>query len=392
MHRLRDHEGVVYTLHINPVHGEWLTGLSDLYELTWCTTWWRVANDRIAPLVGLPDLPALELPDAWPNVPRDISAKTPHVRRYAQGRALAWIDDDIDDRDAEALTRLKPDDRSPLAGTQRCVSALTLNVDPDVGLTEGHIERLRSWGELRLPGAMAQAALREERWQEMERTGGFLSASDIANLGQAVREGLVGVQRTGGVRYPAFQLVGAQDGVKVVPPAWDRLRELLAPAGWGDESLLLFVTAPNGYLEGRSPADEVQDHPADVTDALHYAATRAIPDFVHLGPSTSRALGNFLTFAHVATRLVERGRAAYDADEALRLAAGTILRRISAAIARVDDDFVASNPSVHWRQLVGMRDAIGTDPGTEDYDAIWNNLATDLPVEAAAVRRILRQP
>lgn len=67
-----------------------------------------------------------------------------------------------------------------------------------------------------------------------------------------------------------------------------------------------------------------------------------------------------------------------------------ILRRISAAIALLDDDFVAANPSVRWRQMVGMRDVIATEPGTEDYDAIWNSLETDLPVEAAEVRRILR--
>lgn len=391
VHKAQGPCGAEYTLHLNPEHGRWLTGLAELFELTWCTTWWRVANERIAPLVGLPDLPAVELPDVWSNVPLNFSAKTPHVRRYAQGRALAWIDDDIDDRDAEALTRLKPDDRSHLPGTQRCASALTLNVEPDIGLTESHIERLRAWGELRGAGAMAQAALREERWQTMERTGGFLSESDIASLSQPVRASLVGVQRPGGMRYPAFQLVGVE-AAKVVPPAWHRLRELLAPAAWGDESLLLWVSAPNAYLDGRSPADEIKDHPAEVTEALRYAVTRAIPDFLHLAPGTSRALGDFLTLAHTAARLVERGRAAYDADEAPRLAAETILRRISAAVSRVDDGFVESNPSVHWRQMVGMGNVIATGPGTEDYDAIWNTLETDLPQEAAEVRHILRHP
>ena len=282
VHQARSYRGTEYTLHLNPEHGRWLTGLAELFELTWCTTWWRVANERIAPPIGLPtDLPAVPLPDTWSNVPLDYAAKTPHVRRYAAGRALAWIDDDIDDRDAEALTRLKPDDRSHLAGTQRCASALTLNVDPDVGLTEGHIERLRKWGELRLPGAMAQAALREERWQEMERTGGFLSDSDIASLGQSVRAALIGVQRPGGMRYPGFQLVDAQDNTKVVAPAWDRLRELLAPAGWDDEFLILWTAANNAYLQGGSPAHEIQDHPDAVTDALRYAVDQAVPDFVH---------------------------------------------------------------------------------------------------------------
>jgi len=116
--------------------------------LTWCTTWWRVANERIAPLVGLPtDLPAVRLPAAWSNVPLDFSAKTPWVRRRANGRAAAWVDDYIDERDSAALTRaVAIDDRSHLGRTQPCVAALALNVDPDLGLTEHHIEMLRRWG------------------------------------------------------------------------------------------------------------------------------------------------------------------------------------------------------------------------------------------------------
>lgn len=82
-----------------------------------------------------------------------------------------------------------------------------------------------------------------------------------------------------------------QDDARVVPPAWSRLRELLAPAGWSVPDLLLWASAPNANLEGRSPADEINDHPDDVTDALRYAVTRAIPEVPHLAPLTLRDSG-----------------------------------------------------------------------------------------------------
>lgn len=148
-HRVQGPLVAEFLLHVNPVHGEWLIGLSELFDLTWCTTWWRVANQRIAPLVGLPTyLAAVPLPDAFSNVPPNYAAKTPWVRRHAHGRAVAWVDDDCDERDTEALIRvLGPDDRSHLAGTVACVAALALNVDPDIGLTADHVARLRAWGE-----------------------------------------------------------------------------------------------------------------------------------------------------------------------------------------------------------------------------------------------------
>lgn len=123
--------------------------LTDLYELTWCTTWWPVANERIAPLLGLPqDLPCVPLPTTWSEVPVAFSAKTAHVRRYASGRPIAWVDDDVDERDMQALTRaISPADTSVLAGTQPCRAALALNCDPDIGLTIEHAIRLREWAQ-----------------------------------------------------------------------------------------------------------------------------------------------------------------------------------------------------------------------------------------------------
>ncbi|SFA86972.1 hypothetical protein SAMN05192575_101939 [Nocardioides alpinus] len=126
-------------------------------------------------------------------------------------------------------------------------------------------------------GQAAQAALREEHWQEMERFGDFLTDEDLAALPQTIRDGLIGVRRPGGMRYPAFQIVNWGDGTKEVPPAWLQLVELLAPAGWNDEFLILWTSAPNAYLEGASPAQTIQSFPTEVTAELRYAAERAIP-------------------------------------------------------------------------------------------------------------------
>ncbi|MEV7431843.1 hypothetical protein AB0N29_19685 [Nocardioides sp. NPDC092400] len=135
-----------YELVLNPQHGQWLLDLAGLYDLTWATTWWTVANERIAPLLGLPPLPAVPLPAAFGNRPDHYSAKTPHVRRWARGRALAWIDDDIDERDAIALTKDWTGHRLEVMRADPPLAAvLTIGIDPTQGLQPGHISQLRLW-------------------------------------------------------------------------------------------------------------------------------------------------------------------------------------------------------------------------------------------------------
>lgn len=124
-----------------------------------------------------------------------------------------------------------------------------------------------------LPGEAAQAALREENWQEIERAGGMLSDDEVAALPPSVRDALLRVLRPEGMRFPRFQVI---DGA-TVPAAWLALRNLLAPAQWSEENLLMWTLSPNAYLEGNSPAQEIQAHPADATPRLRYAVDRAIP-------------------------------------------------------------------------------------------------------------------
>ena len=278
-HRVLDAREVEYTVYVDPRFGEWLNGLADRFELAWCTTWGAAANERVAPLLGLPtDLPVVPLPGTWTDVPVSHSAKTPYVRAWAAGRAVAWLDGNIDERDALVLKRKDSPD-----GSRPCIAALPLNVDHDIGLTEGHIETLRAW----LPGHEAQADLREENLQRMEATWGMLSAADVRSLtgraGDPASHGLLAVERPRGTVYPGFQLVAGEDGASRVPPAWIELRELLAPAGWSDANVLVWSAAVNGWLEGRTPAEEIRDHPDGVTSALRYAVERAIPEVCKRG-------------------------------------------------------------------------------------------------------------
>lgn len=140
------------------------------------------------------------------------------------------------------------------------------------------------------PGAMAQAALREENWRRIETTWGLLDANAVVALVGAKpgsgrtttanlrrRKRLLGVKRHGALRYPAFQFVEHKDK-HVVAPAWTEMVECLDAARWSDANLLIWAAAPNAYLDGRSPAIEVQDEPAHISAALHYAIDRAIPE------------------------------------------------------------------------------------------------------------------
>jgi uncharacterized protein with HEPN domain len=119
---------------------------------------------------------------------------------------------------------------------------------------------------------------------------------------------------------------------------------------------------------------------------------RAEADLSLVGPldgRTRQVLGDFLDFAATGARLVARGRATYDADEMLHLAAEAILHRIGEAVARLSDDFTKAHPQVHWRPMKGMRNLVAHEYGAVDYNILWNSLEHDLPHEAIEVQRIL---
>lgn len=140
-------------------------------------------------------------------------------------------------------------------------------------------------------GQAAQLALREERWRQVEVTWGLLTVAEVAEATGAKaegasakvsnlrrRNGLLGIKRGGVLRYPGFFFVEGTKGASAVAPAWSQLKEMLVPAGWSEADTIAWVAAPNVWLDGRSPAQEIQDEPDQVTPALARAAAEAIPD------------------------------------------------------------------------------------------------------------------
>jgi hypothetical protein len=86
-------DGMVHC--ISTAAGKRLQRLSDLYDLVWATGWEDRANDSLAPLLGLPELPWL----SFDGAARFGSAhwKLGPIDEYAGQRALAWVDDSFDD-------------------------------------------------------------------------------------------------------------------------------------------------------------------------------------------------------------------------------------------------------------------------------------------------------
>ncbi|SEK23010.1 hypothetical protein [Streptacidiphilus jiangxiensis] len=116
---------------VNPDHGRQLMALP--FDLVWATTWEAEANDYIAPLIGLPDLPFI----SWQR-PRPVTRgggcwKTPEVVAWAAGRPFAWVDDEITDTDQDEVARTHP------------ARAMLHRVDARSGLTEDDFAALSAW-------------------------------------------------------------------------------------------------------------------------------------------------------------------------------------------------------------------------------------------------------
>ncbi|SFS01025.1 Uncharacterized conserved protein, contains HEPN domain [Agrococcus baldri] len=100
------------------------------------------------------------------------------------------------------------------------------------------------------------------------------------------------------------------------------------------------------------------------------------------------ALDDLLEFAATGARIVELGRARFDDDELVQLAAEAVFIRIGAAVARLGDPFTAAHPAVRWRQMKDLRNLVAHEYAVIDDDVLWRTLEVDLPQEAAAIRTI----
>lgn len=75
------------TVWLNPEHGDWLRELLDRgVEVVWATSWGQVAAEWIAPRLGLPELPVIEVPNFGPRFGR--SPKLAPIVRWVGERPL----------------------------------------------------------------------------------------------------------------------------------------------------------------------------------------------------------------------------------------------------------------------------------------------------------------
>lgn len=122
-------DGVVHYLSL--AAGKRLQRLGEHYELVWATGWEEKANFYLPMMLGLPeDLPVL----SFEGAARFGSAhwKLGPLEEYSRGRALAWIDDNLDDSCYEwAKARPEP--------------TLLVPTNPEAGLGEVETEALAAW-------------------------------------------------------------------------------------------------------------------------------------------------------------------------------------------------------------------------------------------------------
>ncbi len=108
-----------------------LLELSDMYELVWASGWEERAEEHLPRLLGLPaGLPYLR----FGREPGGSGAhwKLEAIERFAQGRALAWVDDCFND----ACHRWAAGRASP---------TLLVATEPRYGLTARETALLREW-------------------------------------------------------------------------------------------------------------------------------------------------------------------------------------------------------------------------------------------------------
>jgi hypothetical protein len=123
-------DGVVHCISLRS--GELLRRLGERFELVWATGWEDKANFYLPHLLSLPELPHL----TFDGAARFGSAhwKLRPLEQHCRGRAMAWLDDNLDDSCYEwARNRPEP--------------TLLMPTDPAQGLLDTETEALLAWAE-----------------------------------------------------------------------------------------------------------------------------------------------------------------------------------------------------------------------------------------------------
>ena len=110
--------------------GDRLNRLGEHFELVWASGWEDKANFYLPQLLELPELPHVSFDGS-------VAAGAAHWKlgpldEFASGRALAWVDDNLDDSCYEWAER-------------REHPTLLVPTETHLGLEEAHVAALESW-------------------------------------------------------------------------------------------------------------------------------------------------------------------------------------------------------------------------------------------------------
>lgn len=111
---------------LKPVAAALLARLTPAFDIWWNTRWGDLANTELAPQLGLPRLPVVDL-SAW----EDRFSKVGAVRSIVGDRSAAWIDDEIG-----------ADEEQWATARARTIPTLLVQTDPDEGITTQHVDEL----------------------------------------------------------------------------------------------------------------------------------------------------------------------------------------------------------------------------------------------------------
>lgn len=137
--------------------GERLQRLAGCFDLVWATGWQDRANDQLPQVIGVGPLPVIEF-DLPPAAKLEVVTeeememdaegagsaaigslaghwKLEAIDRFAAGRAIAWIDDALDQSCFDWAARREA------AGSP----TLLAPTEPELGIEEGHVAALQAW-------------------------------------------------------------------------------------------------------------------------------------------------------------------------------------------------------------------------------------------------------
>jgi HAD domain in Swiss Army Knife RNA repair proteins len=110
------------------IHTGWLEELAGAFDVVWASGWGEDANRVLAPILGLPELPLVDLPP----IPFEPHEKVPGIAAFAADRPAAWVDDNITS-EARAWA------------ARRSAPTLLVDVVSAVGLARPAVDELLAW-------------------------------------------------------------------------------------------------------------------------------------------------------------------------------------------------------------------------------------------------------